>query len=327
MRFAPPHAAAATFQDPIRIADWVELNLLLGEELTVSAIEVTDELASDPPDDSDASERRFSDSDGSSTGYWQSAEEHAERALLELSQRAAWLGARYPLSIEDEVVTINDLADGRDVYRFLVSLRARHLYPSALGDDGNVAGLIFEELVKHAVGAYIGAEQSNQIRFGVAGGHRGDDLPGDVADAIEALRAKLHEDAGSVPHSADGDFRADAIAWKPFADNRPGQLVMLAQATISEGDWIRKEPANRWTDRMPLDSRLINFLARPVTLVAFPETLSLTRGDRIRGLIPTFCSIPLDRLRILSVIRDDQIPIGLLSKMNGWAAELRDKIP
>ena len=81
---------------------------------------------------------------------------------------------------------------------------------------------------------------------------------------------------------------------------------------------MRDEPANRWTDRKPPDERLIRFFARPLTAVAFPETLSLTPTDTLDGLV--FSSVPFDRLRLLSVLRDEDLPSDLRERMKEWAA-------
>ena len=313
MMFKPPPPATEGTNDYICVADWVELNLLVGDVSTVSVHEVIDELAEIPPDDADESESRFeregfehASTQESTPGYWQSAEDLADAAFVELSERMSWLGDRYPLVINGEIAEASSSNPINDIYAFLVLLRARQLYPHSLGDDGAESGFLFEELTKHAIGAYIGAGFENQVRFGVAGGYRGDGLPRSLPEAVRDLSARMFEEIGTVPDAADGDFRADAFAWVPFGDQRSGQLALICQATISEKEWLRKEAPRRWTDRDPPSSRLIQFVARPVTAVAFPETLSLTSSDVILGA--AFSSIPFDRLRLLSVLHGRPIP-------------------
>ena len=324
--YATPIPGVHPFEDPIRLADWVELNLLLDEALTVSVNNITDELSDVPPDDAGLSERRFAAEDQQTPGYWESAEEKAETALLELAHRATSLGDRYPVSIVGDAATLKGSLTRRDTYRFLVALRARHLYKNALDDDGETSGLIFEELAKYALGSYVGAANQHTVRFGVAGGSRGDGLSYDLSEAVQELSQRMHEAPGKVPDNARGDYRADVVAWKPFADDRPGQLIAIGQATISERDWLNKEPALRWTDRKPAGERLVNFLARPVTIVAFAETLSLTRRDTLAGLTTSFSSIPFDRLRLLSVLRDSDLPDSLRLQMNRWTETIREKL-
>ena len=328
--FAVPELALDPAHDPIRLADWVELNLLMDEEAVMSVVEVTDRLAGIPPDDSGDSERRFSYTNGSDanpdetmSGFWEAAEDRTDAGFSELRDRAVWLADAYPLNVDGETAALSENGSTRDVYRFLILLRARQLYAGALGDDAKVSGRIFESLVKHALGTY--ADTEHRVRFGVAGGRRGSDLPDSLPDAVEAMRRRMHEERGSVPANPTGDYGADAIAWKPFGDKLPGQLVMLGQATISEGDWTKKEVARRWTDRDPPETRLVHFLARPVTAVAFPETLSLTSSGTLKGLV--FSSIPFDRLRLLSLLRDADLPSGLRAEMDSWTRNTCEQLP
>ena len=330
--FAPPPPGDSHSDDPVRLADWVEINLLTGEETSVSMTSLADELVSIPPDDARDSESRFeydvlesSDEISGRAGYREAAEQNAEAAFLELSEREGWLSDHYPVEIDGEVASLRNQLPARDVYRFLVLLRSRQLYPGALKDDGKDAGRLFEELVKHAIGAYSGSEPHSHVRFGLAGGSRGDGLPRSLACAVRELSQRMFERPGQVSNSQQGDFKADAVAWKPFGDGRSGQLVLICQATISEGDWTREEPANRWTDRQPPDSRLILFFARPITAVAFPETLSLTPTDVLEGL--PFSSIPFDRLRLLSVLLDDDLPCNLRDSIRDWTHEMQGRLP
>ena len=332
--FAPPLQNDRETHDPIRLADWVELNLLMEEEPVVSVTGVADELASTPPDDSRDSEEPFEYDDPEPSadgqlryGFREIAEGRAEGAFIELSERANWLGNNYPVEIDGSVAALRKETSARDIYSFLVLLRSRQLYQGALGDDGVESGFLFEELVKHALGAYAGSSPSQRVRFGVAGGSRGDGLSLPMAEAIQEVSRRMDEEPGHVLDSHQGDFKADAIVWKPFGDSLPGQLVVLGQATISEGDWLDDEPANRWTDRRPPDTRLILFLARPVTAVAFPETLSLTPPDVLDGLRLSFSSIPFDRLRLLSVLSDEDLPSNLRASMENWSKEMICRLP
>lgn len=324
--FAPPQPSDEPSHDAIRLADWVEINLVLDEEPSISVTDITDELADIPPDEASDSERRFEGEDTEQPGFWGVAEEQAEAALGQLTERASWLGDHYPLEVDGDAALLRSEVGAHQIYRFLVSIRARQMYEDALGDDGESAGALFEELAKHALGAYVGAEPEHRVRFGVAGGHRGDGLPDSLSAAVEDLRQRLHEAPGEVPQGAQGDYKADAVAWKPFGDLLPGQLVVIGQATISEGDWVHEELPSRWTYRQPAETRLIAFLARPVTAVVFPETLSLTRADTLRGLAGTFSSIPLDRLRLLSILKDDDLPTDLRTDMDEWVATMRDRL-
>ena len=300
-------------QRVIWVADWVELELLCGTSTSVSLIEVADVLRDDPSDDV-----------GSATGdqgdigraAWETAELLAEAALSELRDRAAWLQDRYPLTISSEFVSLRDGSVTLPIYRFLALVRARHLYSRvrALPDPGQE----FEELVNYAVGAYVGGQV---VRFGPGKtGARGDGLPPVLWDAVVDLAQRMHESVNSITDAGHGDYKVDVIAWKPFGDERAGQIVVLCQSTVSENEWITKLPAKRWMER-----RLVHFLANPIEAVAFSETLSLTSKEELRG--GNFHAIPLDRLRILGMVDASTVPESLKKRLDDWCAVAREEIP
>ena len=329
--YQPPEFTGEPSRHPTQLADWVELNLLTQEENWLSVDDVTDELADEPPDNAAMSETREGQEDDNddgaqaTQGFEAAAENQASAAFSVLSERSSWLGNRYPLEVNADVALLHGSAHLQDIYRFLVLLRARQLYPMGLGDDGEEAGWLFEELAKHAIGAYVGTPTDFRVRFGVAGGSRGDGLALPIGEAVDELCGRMHEESGTFDRLATGDFRGDALAWKPFGDNFPGQLIVVCQATISERRWYRKQPANEWTDKRPPESRLIRFIARPVTAVAFPETLSLIKPDEFDGL--SFSSIPFDRLRLLSALYSDPLPDCLLQRMDEWGRVIMQRIP
>ena len=329
--YAVPSAGHDPSHDPIRLADWVELNLLTGEETSVSVTSVADELGDIPPDDSNQSEQRSDQDDEpvrddgqARKGYWDDAERKAEEAFGELGSRSQSLGSCYPITLVGDAALMEDSSGMIEVYRFLVLLRARHLYSEALDDDGEESGFLFEEFVTEALGAYLNTGPDHRVRFGVAKNSRGGGLPLSAKEAVEELSWRMHEDPGMVPDDASGDYRADAITWKPFRDGIPGQLVLIAQAKISEGEWMDHEPANRWTDKRPPENRLVRWVARPLTAVAFPETLSLTKREILGG--SNFSSIPFDRLRLLSAIHTKPLPEDLLQRMRIWSSTIVSKL-
>ena len=290
------------------MADWIELNLLGGETMSVSITEVADELRDTPPDNIDNSEK--------TEIVWSESYQIAEHSFAELRSRERWLGCSYPIQIMQEVASIAGSEIARRAYRFLVFLRARQLYGSDVSDDGEEAGYIFEEFVTYAIGGYIGSLET--VRFGVAGGVRGNGLPRELRDAVIDLARRMCEVPARAVSGHD-DYRADAIAWKGFGDQRSGQIVLICQATIAEGQWIHKQPSKKWSDR-----RLVRFLSRPVVGVAFAETLSAGSDALLEGALIE--SVPFDRLRLLSVVGDD-IPPNLLARMDAWVNVIRQKIP
>ena len=328
--YAPPVPASTDDELPIRTADWVELNLVTQEEDTISVTSVADALADTPLDETTADEHRDEYADASEDlepsvlkeGFWKRAEGTAELAFQELLQRSRWLGSRYPLALDSDTVSRNRDFDSTIVARFLSLLRSRHLYHDALQDNGEAAGQLFEELLPHALRRYVNTARRHALRFGVAGGSRGDDLPSDTDAALDALAQRTNESRGSFSGMADGrDFGGDSIVWKPFDDSLPGQLVTVGQSTISERKWIRKQPSPKWRDR-----RLVKFLTPPMTVVAFVETMSLASKTLLAGLGDEFSSLPFDRLRLLGVLRDTDLPCPLRTRMDAWSCSMQARL-
>ena len=147
--YARPSQAPTSFEEPIQIADWIELNVLTNEEPSVSVADVTATIAADPPDDSTTSEHRLDYPDGLedlgppdlNPGYWQQAEHKAELAFAELRQRSKWFGARYPLIVGGETAAASSCFDSDAVASFLTLLRSRHLYQTSLHRNTRQRGL------------------------------------------------------------------------------------------------------------------------------------------------------------------------------------------
>lgn len=318
--FALPPPTADASADHIRLADWVEINLLIGEEPVMSITDVSARLTADPPEQADDSETREM--------FWDNAESQADDAFAELSQRAQWLAHSYPLTVAGDVATYRDDVQHPELWRFVTLLRSRQLYrTNSLGDDSNETGYLFEELARIALGAYAGAQPDHSVRFGVAGGERGATLPLHLPGALTDLSNRMHEQVGTLPTTNGRDYGADTVAWRAFGDRRPGQIVLIGQATVSERKWIDKEPQYRWTDSKTGADRPINFLSRPLTAVAFVETLSLISDETLHGLTKNFSSVPFDRLRLMSVLTEVDVPTAFYRRVADWVESVSPSVP
>ena len=311
----------------IVVADWIEFTLLAGNQQTMSTADASAMLTDLVPDDASESERHLPDSISTTQGSWQPKDDLIDSAFAELSWRHSKLQDRYPLQLSYDIAEKQPNQDGACLDRYLSLLRARQVYQNALGDNGETAAFLFEELAKYTLAKYLDVSEPNAVRFGVAQGSRGDDLPSALDNARRMLADRMNELPGNLPASGAGDGKADAIAWKPFADQNPGQIVLLGQATITEDDWLEKEPVTRWYNREQLDAQLIRFLARPVTCVLFAETLSLTDRSTLKGLAGSFNSIPLDRLRIMHLLTDADLPESLLEAFEAWSDTMVARLP
>ena len=317
MNLSRPSLPADPRKEPLHIADWIEVEMFLSPADSLSAVTVIDALESDPPSDAGAVEERSSLRDG--------YDALVSAALDEIRRRSQILGDNYPVVTDGDIVVFAKMPHLHDVFQFLVLLRARQLYPELIQEDGNESGLLFEEIVKYAVAAFLNTDQS--LRFGLGGGHRGDGLSTELHGAVNEVATRMGEQTGNVPNKPSHDFGCDVIAWKPFGDLYAGQLVILAQATISEGDWLnpKRQPAKRWTHRQPRQDRLINFIAQPITAIAFVETLSQS-DISLLATLSDFTSIPLDRLRLFALLNIAAIPHSLVDDVRSWNSSIVEKL-
>ena len=325
-----PNTVLSELEEPIRTADWIELNLLTHEESSISLNELIANIAQDPPDESIDSEYReeysenpeISDTSSFKSGYWQKAESLAELTFSELHHRVKSLGDDYPLSAKRQTFIPNSSSHSICIATFLTLLRSRHLYFEALEDDGSVAGELFEELVTHVLTRFLCTSPKNAVRFGLAGGSRGDGLPSNTEEALDDLSNRVKEPRGDVVSTKSEDFGADTIVWKNFKDHLQGKVSAVAQATISEHKWNRKQPSPKWKD-----GRLIRWLTPPITVVAFVESLSLKSAAFLAGLGGQFHSLPLDRFRLLHYVRDVEVPSELKTRIESWSLSMLQRLP
>lgn len=309
-------ADETTQEATVHRADLIEIELASQAVPRMSIDELADELRGDPTDVSDEEEATGDSS------RWEIAREAAEDSFKELRWRSAWLGNHYPVQFDgDESVIWDVVSPSSELYRFLVLLRAKQLARGSMEAGTPVPGHLFEELLTQATNAYL--KDGQAVRFGLgADGTRGGGLPVSLPAAVDDLAQRMHETAGDNPLGKSGDYGGDAIAWRPFGDRRAGQLVLIAQGTISQEAWLTKQVPRRWQDGR---GRVIKLLAYPVPAVGFVESMSLYSSTFWNGA--EFNSIPFDRLRIVSLLTDDEIEAGTLEGMKSWTTWAIEHLP
>ena len=178
----------------------------------------------------------------------------ADDASQELYKRADILGEAYPFSIGGGVLSHGD-RDGVAAYIFLL-LASMPAY-----NEQRVGAIYFEKIVADALSRYI---DGRALRFGWPNRAPVPTNPGDAVDYLATQIAERRNHLGHI-RSRDKDMGLDAVAWKPFPDQRRGQVVLLGQcATGSE--WRNKIgdlSVNRWL-------QFIAFTVTPILLFAIP---------------------------------------------------------
>lgn len=200
------------------IADFVELTAWRDE--SVSAIEMSQSIA------------RGAELDYSS-GLPEEDEEWAmgqnlHDAYSEIGHRMISCGKAhgYPFTLEGSESALKmhtrNTCYQHLVYRYL-------LLATRLGQGGNyrfasISGTdLFEELCAQIAKSYLG-DRAESLVFGTASG-------GSFRAKVMDLTQQLREGAGAKDNISSNtkDGKLDVVAWKPFADQNSGKLILFAQ--------------------------------------------------------------------------------------------------
>jgi hypothetical protein len=272
--------------DSARVADWVELELSLGEPLLsksrVSSI-VRDASGNEP------SEAFVSD-------IW--------RHLL---ARNEMYTAKF-FDMEDDVVMRNDaVVIARLVYEIC-------LFFSLYGAS-NLTGSkpkLFERMSAEAIARHLGAF------FFIFGHPALSDVESEIAARVKQVAQKLREGFVEAPRARYKDRGVDIICWKPFPEPdfekwRSGQLVVLSQCAAGH-DWRKK------TRELPMGSwkQYIHWANDPLPAFAVPcviiEDLWHDINREVEGLV-------FDRIRLVNHLAEGVQQQGLRSDLEEWRTE------
>ena len=218
-------------------------------------------------------------------------EEHrkfADEVLDELEYRAGVLDTRYPFQIEgrDPDWGVRWALKTRDAE--IKAARSAYLFcllASAIRDHriqgNNMAPLekalpkVFQALATEAAAGVIGGES---ISFGWPRPNRSAFLPA-LRDACDKLGlGKVRQDVPLWSKGQQKDAGIDVIAWRDFADRRPGKPVLFGQVA-SGRDWTGKSVKNdtsnflSWFSARPTE----HFI--PAIFIPFPQHHDCTGCD------------------------------------------------
>lgn len=234
------------------------------------------------------------------------AEASYEDAREEIAGRAELLGAEYPFALADGRATTLALRDtSRDLYLFLL-LATRLANRVIKGID---AKALFERVSAEILASYLGKD----ARFTQMGASTGDTgtFEGRLRSLCEIVgEFRVRPDFKS--HSQAGDRGLDCVAWKPFADSRPGSLMIWGQAKTGVG-W-RKE-----LQQLHPPSFIQNWLhpgpcVPPVRAFLVTERAEAGRWDEFQ----TTAGLFLDRCRLMQFEAD--LPKSVSRKVSTWVS-------
>lgn len=241
--------------------------------------------------------------------------DYLDDVMNEVSRRAASCNAAYPFTLGLKGASLHyqvgTEADAKSIiYRYLLLSTRLNMKDDRVhnGIDGS---LLLEELAAHVLRNYLGA-RARSLVFGTA-------IGGNFQARVESMCRELGEggrfrNLDGVPPSARDDA-LDAVAWIPFTDKNPGQLVVFAQC----------KTGSSWGDHL-LDLQPDNFIRKwmdPGILVkpirAFCVAESADRGHWNSTCVEA--GIFLDRCRLVDF--SENVEACLLKRIACWTKAAR----
>jgi len=114
-----------------------------------------------------------------------------------------------------------------------------------------------------------------------------------IETATVNMARRIGERFGTPPEPYYKDAGVDVVAWKPFFDNRSGQLILLVQCAAGHNLWDKKQiPVRRW-------NQYIHFSTAPNLGFAFPKAVTTENVWHDKS-----CDYGLlfDRIRIINLL-------------------------
>jgi hypothetical protein len=207
--------------DIVNMADWLELRALLAADRNASRSDLRRVLVQSGV---------IGDTSDPSTNF--DDEVLASDAFAEIQDRAASCGAGYPFLTEEGL--IQGHADISPFWPYIFCLLFSFRGANR-AEPGRRPSSLFEEVAEAAAGSYV---QGSSLKFGFPRRI----LPASFAPALDYVCAQLHEGQGARkrPSSRNAkDARLDIVAWRPFPDGRPAQLILFGQCAAG-ANWQSK---------------------------------------------------------------------------------------
>lgn len=234
-----------------------------------------------------------------------------EEVMNEVERRKTACGDGYPFELELNGTVLRYISiDGNhrsDVYRYLLLSTRLNMKNQRAHADIDGTGLL-EEIAARVLQCYLGPIRARSLVFGTAS-------KGKFEDKVNHLCQELGEggffqNLDAVPAQANDD-KLDAVAWIPFVDKKPGQLVVFGQCKTGS-NWsgliTQLQPdafLKRWTS-----SR--TYLVSPLRALCVSEAADRSRWN---GTV-VYSGLFLDRCRMVDFC--ESLDPDLLSRVRAW---------
>lgn len=233
-----------------------------------------------------------------------------DEVMNEIERRESACGSGYPFRLDLEGTVLRHDSENNAqksiLYRYLLLSTRLNMNVSRVHADID-GTVLLEEVAAHSLKNYLGGTRARSIVFGTA-------VAGDFQTKISALCRELREGTGFRSlddHQVQAnDDKLDAVAWVPFSDLLPGQVIVFGQCktgTSWDGLMTQLQPdtfVKKWM-RDPI-------LVDPVRAFCISEAEDRSKW---KGTCAT-AGLVLDRCRLVDFC--DQLPPDLLDRVSRW---------
>lgn len=232
-------------------------------------------------------------------------------AIDTMAKRASVLGDSYPFVVSDMAVLRRKSRDATHYATLLFLTPGSVARQTVRASETAEMGALLEAITEDALSNFWGPG-GNALSFGYPSKHG---RPEAFDQAVMWLASKIGLEAGRgyrPPRRKDGGV--DVVAWRQFADRRPGFPVALAQCTIQAETFTKTTDIDLrlWASWLAMDSD-------PLSLLVIPGTIR-SAGPDWRQL--TTVVMVIDRIRVMDLLGRVQGDHGDIE----WAADTQSAL-
>jgi hypothetical protein len=285
------------------LADWIEANVLLGDEEQLSNASLIDVLC----------EEQICD-------HQSMAADIISDGWTELRRRKKCIGRAWPIGIARGRITCEQSWQDVPAHSFCILLALAKWYKGwarTFGNDHTEQGELFELLTQKSLESQFRGWRTHRTGWSRTHARKLDAI-------VEEVALLLGEAKGSVKRWAKlsaNEAGLDLLLYRPFNDARVGIPVYLTQCA-SGGNWEEK----LHTPELKIWNRIIDFVAQPRKAFATPFSFIDTDFERNCNLVD---GLLLDRYRLLAAGDENPewIPRDLRDRLIAWCRPRVSSLP
>lgn len=244
-----------------------------------------------------------------------------DEVMNEIERRKIACNGAYPFTLKFAGTVLENCPPAGDprvaVYYYLL-LATRMNMKNNRTHDGIDGTFLMEELGEHVLGNYLGGRQETE--YGRPNFHRAKSLVfgtgkhGRFSDKITELCSALNEGGAfrtlDMAYVDEQDDKLDVVAWVPFSDQRPSQLILFGQCkTGTSWDTLKTQlQPDAFIQRWMRDPFMVNPIR--VFLVSEATDRSQWHGDCL------YAGLLFDRCRIIDFC--NSLEVGLHDRIRSW---------